>query len=205
MLSKINVNEYKTDTAKHYIKIINQLVEDMTDSTSKKALAGEYFCGNKASDYAIENGYLDYGTLAKSFDAVLCNNITQTEDFINAEMVNCGALEWWHDATNRMYDVVNDITEDISRGEYDDLDEIDDVLRVAEEYEGYIEEMHPTNGEIFQYFIISDSGAEILRDWTGELVWYLSELDVYVWGVTHWGTSWDYVLTDVKLNQGYGE
>ena len=33
-------------------------------------LSGEYFCGNKASDYAIQNGYLDYATLAKAFDAV---------------------------------------------------------------------------------------------------------------------------------------
>ena len=40
-------------------------------------LAGTYFYGNKASDYAIENGYLDYATLAKAFDAVLNNDIMQ--------------------------------------------------------------------------------------------------------------------------------
>ena len=40
-------------------------------------LAGEYFCGNKISEYGIENGFLDYATLAKSFDAVLNNNIMQ--------------------------------------------------------------------------------------------------------------------------------
>ena len=22
---------------------------------------------------------------------------------------------------------------------------------------------------------------------------------MYVWGVTHWGTSWDYVLTDIEI------
>ena len=38
-------------------------------------LSSEYFCGNKASDYAIQNGYLDYATLAKAFDAVLNNEI----------------------------------------------------------------------------------------------------------------------------------
>ena len=33
----------------------------------KFKLSGEYFCGNKASDYAIKNGFLDYMTLAKAF------------------------------------------------------------------------------------------------------------------------------------------
>lgn len=28
---------------------------------------------------------------------------------------------------------------------------------------------------------------------------YSETLDVYLWGITHFGTSWDYVLTDVKL------
>ena len=54
--------------------------------------------------------------------------------------------------------------------------------------------------EIFQYYIISPSGAEILQDWTNEIVFYNEDLNMYVWGVTHWGTSWDYVLTEIKLN-----
>jgi len=53
--------------------------------------------------------------------------------------------------------------------------------------------------EIFQYYIISDQGANILEECTDEIVFYNEELDLYVWGVTHWGTSWNYVLTNVKL------
>lgn len=53
--------------------------------------------------------------------------------------------------------------------------------------------------EVFQWYIISDNGASVLERYTDELVYYDSELDIYVWGVTHWGTSWDYVLTDIKL------
>lgn len=53
--------------------------------------------------------------------------------------------------------------------------------------------------EIFQYYIVSDAGAEILQDYTDEILYYNEDLDMYVWGVTHWGTSWDYVLTDIKL------
>lgn len=54
--------------------------------------------------------------------------------------------------------------------------------------------------EIFQYFIIDDNGAEILKDYTDEIVMYNNDLGMYVWGVTHWGTSWDYVLTDIEID-----
>lgn len=53
--------------------------------------------------------------------------------------------------------------------------------------------------EIYQYYIITDSGARFLEDFTDEIVYYNEELDMYVWGITHFGTAWDYVLTDIKL------
>ena len=53
--------------------------------------------------------------------------------------------------------------------------------------------------EVYQYYIISDSGARMLKEFTDELVYYHEELDMYLWGITHFGTSWDYVLTDIKL------
>lgn len=56
--------------------------------------------------------------------------------------------------------------------------------------------------EIFQFFIVDDAGAEIIQEWTDDPLFYCSALDLYVWGVTHWGTSWDYVLTDIRLNAG---
>lgn len=48
-------------------------------------------------------------------------------------------------------------------------------------------------------YIISQYGYEFLKENTDELVFYNENLNVYIWAVTHWGTSWDYVLTDVKL------
>ena len=53
--------------------------------------------------------------------------------------------------------------------------------------------------EIYQYYIISDMGASFLEEYTDEIVYYHEGLDMYVWGITHFGTSWDYVLTDIKL------
>lgn len=114
-----------------------------------------YFYGNKVSDYGIKHGYVDYRTLAKSFDAVLNNDIiSKTQD-----------IGYW---------------ELVSGCDYD------------EETDSYT--------DIFQYYIVSDEGARILDD-CDEIVFYNEELDMYVWGVTHWGTSWDYVLTDIKIEK----
>ena len=53
--------------------------------------------------------------------------------------------------------------------------------------------------EVYQYYIISDAGFDVLQRYTDELVYYHEDLDMYLWGVTHFGTGWDYVLTDIKL------
>lgn len=59
--------------------------------------------------------------------------------------------------------------------------------------------------EVFQWFIVSDNGAQMIQDCTDEILYYHEELDIYLWGVTHWGTSWDYVLMDIPCNCGYEE
>lgn len=55
--------------------------------------------------------------------------------------------------------------------------------------------------EVYQYYIISDSGANFLERYTDEIVYYNEELDMYLWGITHFGTSWDYVLTDIRVSE----
>lgn len=48
-------------------------------------------------------------------------------------------------------------------------------------------------------YIISKRGYEFLKEYTDELVFYNDHLDIYIWAVTRWGTSWDYELTNTKL------
>ena len=122
-------------------------------ATTEYVHKSQYFYGNKISNYGLENGFVDYRTLAKSFDSVLNNNIIAKTERDDWECVN-----------GREYD---------------------------EETEEFF--------EIFQYYIISDQGARILEELTDEIVFYNYDLDLYVWGVTHFGTSWDYVLTNIKL------
>ena len=39
---------------------------------------------------------------------------------------------------------------------------------------------------------------QVLRARPGGL--YNETLDIWLWGVTHYGTSWDYVLTNIRCN-----
>lgn len=55
---------------------------------------------------------------------------------------------------------------------------------------------------VFQDYVISETGYKFLEEYTDELVFYNEKLDMYIWAVTHFGTSWDYVLTDIKLVGG---
>lgn len=52
---------------------------------------------------------------------------------------------------------------------------------------------------VFQDYIITERGYEFLQEYTDELVFYNEKLEMYIWGITHFGTSWDYVLTNIKL------
>lgn len=67
----------------------------------------------------------------------------------------------------------------------------------------YEEEEIIEEPEVLQWYIVSDSGAQIIQDYTNEILYYHDELNIYLWGVTHWGAGWDYVLTDIPCNCGY--
>lgn len=108
--------------------------------------------GQEISKYGLEQGYLDYYTLAQIVgNRVLNNNI----------MAFTGYDDW-----------------DLVMGDYE--------------------------SDIFQYYIITESGYQMLSWLTpDENVYYHEELDMFLWGITHFGTSWDHVLTDLKLVEGW--
>ena len=54
---------------------------------------------------------------------------------------------------------------------------------------------------IYQYYIISEYTADQLRAHTNEVILYSADLDMYLLGVGHFGTSWDYILTDIKFEE----
>jgi hypothetical protein len=52
--------------------------------------------------------------------------------------------------------------------------------------------------EIFQWYIIDNETASQLKYFTYEKVFYSPLLDVYIWGIDHRGTAWDYVSIPLK-------
>lgn len=164
----------------------------------------KYFCGNKVSEYGLQHGFVDYATLAKAFDAVLCNDITKLfYSTINGEYNEVEQVSGYIDNSDEIDELnerLDEITDEYKAAEIDSERE-KELEKAIDELQEQIDELQREQDEqqeIFQYFIVSDAGADLLKDY-GEIVYYIPALDVYVWGVTHYGTSWDYVLTDIKI------
>ena len=172
---------------------------------------GKYFYGNEISEYGQEQGYVDYGTLVKAFDAVLNNEVIQKTYEIGYWEQESGFVdntekigELQEQIDNIQYDIDEMIDADES---FEDSEKHLAMVSKMEELQTQIEELeeeqeYSYNADIYQYYIVSDGGARILEE-INEIVFYNEELDMYVWGVTHFGTSWDYVLTDIPCNVPY--
>ena len=174
---------------------------------------GKYFYGNEVSEYGQQNGYVDYGTLAKSFDAVLNNEIMQKTWEIGYWEQESGFVdntEEINELNEQIDNIMCDINDLIDTDEnFEDsvihksmvakMDKLQSKIDKLEE-----EQENSYDTEIFQYYIVDDNGAEILKE-INEIVYYNEALDMYLWGVTHFGTAWSYVLTDIKCNVPYDE
>lgn len=181
-----------------------------------RGVYGKYFCGNEISAYGQENGYVDYRTLAKAFDAVLSNDIMQRTCDLGSWEPYCGNEVYYEDSDGSEYssaeaqerieelkerlDEIGDRLSDLSDEDKEDTEE---YAALVEEQTGIEEDIECLEDEryydFYQYFIVDGNGASILEE-SGETVWYNEYLDLYVWGVNHWGTSWDYVLTNIPCN-----
>lgn len=151
-----------------------------------------YFYGNKISEYGLQNNRVDYATLAKAFDAVLNNDIMQ-------ELERAGFYFEQESGFIDNSEAIEELQEQIE--ELEALDEIsEETQEQIDSLQEQIEELEneESPSEIYQYYIVSDNGASILKEYN-EIVFYCEAVDMYIWGVTHYGTSWSYVLTDIVL------
>ena len=185
-----------------------------------RAVSGKWFYGHEVSDYGKEKGYVDYRTLASAFDAVMNNNIMS--DLKNAgfyfDPVQDGSsdcsdeIDELREAADALRDQATEKTDAADEAEEaGDAAEAEKLRAEAAELEAEAEkkeeaaddlEAEQDPPEIFQFFIVDDAGAEIIQEWTDNPLFYCESLDMYIWGVTHWDTSWDYVLTDIRINAG---
>lgn len=132
-------------------------------------------------DYEKEKGFASYRTIVDRFigDIVLCNNIIDVDFSIIDNMQN----------GERFYN--SETGEEVTEQEYN------------EDTEGIIGSRME---DIYQYYLcnIDDYSREILID-NGFIISYSDKLECDVLCVDHYGTSWDYVLTDIKLFETYEE
>lgn len=132
-----------------------------------------YINPERLGKYEKQEGYYSYRSLINYYceNKVLCNNLRESERF-SEEFVE------------ELYNMLDKYISEEDLKEYEN-----DTLAY---YEGI---------DVFQYFItdMNDYEVECLRELNNEIIVYSSELDCYVLCVTHWGTSWDYVLTNVKI------
>lgn len=137
--------------------------------TREMTLYGNRVYGEEVSSYGLERGYLDYRTLAKIVGDMILSNNLRPETDYCEWEVISGTDCYGLDKDGHECDMYSD--------------ECVDVF------------CH----DVYQDYIISENGADFLLKYTDEIVYYNSELDMYIWGITHFGTSWDYVLTNIKL------
>lgn len=165
----------------------------------------DYFYGQKVSDYGMEHGFVDYRTLAGAVNHVMCNDIiSQTWEAFGEWEQESG----WIDNSEKIEELEEQIEalEDLiteESTEEQDAETTEKIEAIREQIEE-LEEEQDRQPEIFQFYITDAAGAEILEEF-GEIVFYNGRLDLYVWGVTHWGTAWDHVLTNIPCNRGDAE
>jgi DNA repair exonuclease SbcCD ATPase subunit len=178
----------------------------------------KYFYGNEISEYGMQHNRVDYATLAKAFDAVLCNSITDlfystiNGEYVEPEQVNgfidnSEEIEELEEQIEELEEQIEELEEQLNKMDslFDpDEEQYNKIQKQIDDLQEQIDDLEREQDEqpeIFQYFIISDSGYNTLKYHTNEIVYYIPVLDIYVWGVTHCGTSWNYVLTDIKIEE----
>lgn len=136
----------------------------------------------KIGDYEKENGFASYRTIIERYvgDIVLCNNIYEIDESVYDNM-NENGIEYYN----------------IETGE-------EETKEAYEKDDDAIIETRPV--ELYQFYLcnIGEYQEEQLTK-IGIILSYSDLLDCDVLCVDHYGTSWDYVLTNVKLFDTYEE
>ena len=134
----------------------------------------------KMGDYEKEQGYASYRTIVEYYvgDIVLCNNIVEIDESVYDNLL-----------LNEEERYYNENGEEITEEEYYNDDN------------AYCETNTP---EIFQWYLCNLTQWEKEQaEKAGLILSYSDKLGCDVLCVDHWGTSWDYVLTSVKLFDTY--
>ena len=135
-------------------------------------------------EYIEHNGHIkDYHTLTK---------IENPYEHIQGEKVSCNFSQIFYPESSLI--LCNNIPQ-VDEYLYDYIENGNLIEYYDENGEECDEEnaRDERDAEIFQWYLIDNSTADRLKRSTSQLIFYSEKLDVYVLGVTHFGTGWDYV------------
>ena len=160
------------------------------------------------NDYENQYKLLSLSNVLKyhNVNMVLCNDILDVDCEMELQNMNYlvdtdDVKTWISTYTNDdfLMDFFDDDKHDIDNLTDDDLqlvkdDYCMDIINDLELLDYY--------DDIYQYFIIDDYSSDLFIKLEYP-VFYSSVLNVYVVGITHWGTSWNYILTNQTFDD-YG-
>ena len=136
------------------------------------------------NEYEREHNKISFGRLCNRVfsDMILCNNITKIDESIFDNIV-----------IGDLYDYTDDEGNYYTQEEF----EQDETGKIYEQ-----------GKEIYQWYIVNVAMSEkyIQEHFGNEIILTYSDvLDCYILGVDHFGTIWDYVLTDLEPTTDYKE
>lgn len=134
------------------------------------------------NEYEREHNKISYARLCDRVfsDMILCNNIAEVDEAIFDNVI-----------TGNLYDYVDDDGNYYTQEEF----EQDEAGKIYEQCK-----------DIYQWYIVNIAMSEeyIQKHFGDEFILTYSDvLDCYILGVDHFGTGWDYVLTDLEPTTDY--
>ena len=162
------------------------------------------------NDYENQNKLLSLDNVLKyhDVDMVLCNDILDVD--CDMELQNMDYLVDTDDVKTWISEYTNDdflmdfFDYDDNKHDIDNLTD-DDLQLVKDDYlMDIIDDLDLWNyyDDIYQYYIIDDYSSDLFIKLQYP-VFYSNVLNVFVVGITHWGTSWSYILTNQTFDD-YG-
>lgn len=135
---------------------------------------------------------ISYADLSEKVrDMVLFNNHTEAEDdwisgLIESPHVTARLEALDEESRAEAQKAIDEATDEGERAKL--TEELDDI-----ETHG----MYDLCESIYQTYAITPEGARYLFNHTGEIISYSEKLDLFLWHISHYGTSWTHVYTMV--------
>ena len=155
--------------------------------------------GVRLSNEEIKKGRINKQSLSNMIDMVLCNAISEDEGFIYDLLDTI-------DNQNREY-VYSLTDEELANKYIDTFADVDECeIKTIEDREkiqdDLIDSMGGDTRDYYQYFIVSESGRDIIKKFfPRETIVYYERLDIYVWCIGHYGMSWTMFYSDKKISE----